>query len=258
MSIKEESKIVKNIMVEELLKENPLTRAKSALFGADKRIKSFAIGTPDNPMDWNGKDMTDEERRRENNKRRSKFENLLKDGFHKFKDLGDKMGFVKISGVYDEPDMPEHSYVIINANIKDAKNIFKQYGQQSFIFGIKDEETGTMTYQLWLRESINDDFELVEEQNDITNESEAEQFFSRLHNFKFKMPFKYFDESISDIKRSLEKCSLNEDFYNRLDKQVYNKIVGGHNSYLNRMFLYESPESRKQRKERVRKSKYGE
>ena len=85
MSIREESRIVKDMMVEELLKENPNTRAKSALLGADERIKSFAIGTPDNPMDWNGSDMTDEERRRENNKRRVKFEKLLKDGFHKFK-----------------------------------------------------------------------------------------------------------------------------------------------------------------------------
>lgn len=252
MSIREESRIVKDMMVEELLKENPNTRAKSALLGADERIKSFAIGTPDNPMDWNGSDMTDEERRRENNKRRVKFEKLLKDGFHKFKNVGDKMGFVKISGVYDEPEMPEHSYVIINANIENAKSIFKQYGQQSFIFGIKDKDTGTMTYQLWLRDDINDDFRLVEKQKDITNESDAEQFFSRLHDFKFKMPFKYFDESIQDIKRSLKRCSMNEDFYKRLDRQVYNEIVGGHNSYLNRVFLYESPEHRKERLERVR------
>ena len=39
-------------IAKQILKENPNTRVKSALLGGDDRIISFAIGTPENPMDW--------------------------------------------------------------------------------------------------------------------------------------------------------------------------------------------------------------
>ena len=44
-----------------VINEKQNTRLKSALFGADDRILSFAIGTPENPM---GKDVGAEENNR--------------------------------------------------------------------------------------------------------------------------------------------------------------------------------------------------
>ena len=108
-----------------------------------------------------------------------------------------------------------------------------------------------MTYQLWIRDDINENYKKVEEKKNVTSNAEAEDFFSTIHDFKFNIPFDYFNESIKDLRKLLDNCSQNDDFYKRLEKQVYNKIASGWNSWLNRGFMYETVEHRKERLKRI-------
>ena len=252
--IKEGQEIVREIQEKEILKENPNTRVKSALLGDDERIQSFAIGTPENPMDWEIlEDPTKREiqqRAEENNKRRKEFEKELKRMREEYKEI-QKDGFVKVGGFYNSP---EHSYFIVNPRIDEMKNLFKIFGQESFIFGIRDKQDGTMTYQYWERENIDDDFKKTEESKKIVDESDAKQFFTQLHNFKFNIYFKKFNESIQDLEKQLEEYSNNGEYFKRLERQVYGKDINGYNRMMNRLFMYETLESKKERENRLNPS----
>ena len=104
---------------------------RSALLGGDERIISFAIGTPEEPTGLEA-----------DSKVKIKFENELKELQHRFKDVGE-------------------FYFIANPSLNDARHLFKSYGRKSFIFALKDEVSGELSYQFWKWEGSGDDFEVA-------------------------------------------------------------------------------------------------
>jgi hypothetical protein len=239
MSIREEQKIVENMLKEDLLKENPNTRLKSALFGNDDKIVSFAIGTPENPM---GEDVDDET----NNKLRKKFEILLKRMREEYKELNSQ-SYIKTKGKYGNT---EHSYFIINPNLDEMKDLFKLFNQKSSIFAIRND-SGDMEFQYWERNE-NSDFVLRDRSRNIETMEDFEDFFTSLHDFKFNINFDIFNEAYSEVYDYLEECGKNSDYYDRLKSQVYGKNVHGFERMMNRKFMYETPEMRREREERTK------
>lgn len=155
---------------------------KNKLIGtdSDNTVLTWAIGTPENPMKEKSSDS-------DNKYRCQQFEEMLNRAHFDFE---------KIHGQYGNE---EHSYFIPNITIEDAKNIFKDFGQESFIFGQKDYDEGSQRYYLemefWQRESINQDFELVDMESKVEDTPDAIDYFSKSHGFKFNIPFSIFQAS---------------------------------------------------------------
>ena len=155
---------------------------KDKLIGtdSDNTVLTWAIGTPENPMKEKSTDA-------DNKQRCLQFENMLTRGHFDFE---------KIHGQYGNE---EHSYFIPNITIEDAKNIFKNFGQESFIFGQKDYDKETNRYYLemefWQRESTNQNFELVDMESKVEDTPDAVDYFSKTHGFKFNIPFSIFQAS---------------------------------------------------------------
>ena len=155
---------------------------KGKLIGtdSDNSVLTWAIGTPENPM---AEKSSDEE----NAERRSKFEEELQRGHFDFE---------RIHGKYGNE---ENSYFIPNIAIDDAKNIFKNFGQESFIFGQKDYDPETDRYYLemefWQRKGLNNEFELADLESGVEDTPDAVDYFSKSHGFKFNIPFSIFQAS---------------------------------------------------------------
>ena len=195
---------------------------KSALLGGDNRIISFAIGTPEDPM---GQET--------NSRLKVKFENELKELQHRFKDVGE-------------------FYFIANPSFADVRHLFKSYGRKSFVFALKDEKSGMLTYQFWKWDESGDDFEVSAESKNVVTQSDAEDFFAGISDFKIS--FEVLNDSIRTLQEFLEECSKNEGYYDRLRRQVYHQSYRGFDRMMNRHLLYETPERKREREERLKKS----
>ena len=194
----------------------------SALLGGDERIVSFAIGTPEDPTGGEA-----------DSRLKIKFENELKELQHLFKEV---VGL----------------YFIANPSLNDALHLFKSYGRKSFVFALKDEESGMLAYQFWKWDESGDDFEVAAESKNVTTQSDAEDFFTKISDFKIS--FEVLNDSIRNLQEFLEECSKNGSYYEHLHRQVYHQSPRGFDRMLNRYFLYETPERKKEREERVKKS----
>ena len=195
---------------------------KSALLGGDDRIISFAIGTPEDPTGGEA-----------DSKLKIKFENELKELQHLFKEV---VGL----------------YFIANPSFADVCHLFKSYGRKSFVFALKDEESGELTYQLWKWDESGNIFELAAESKNLTTQSDAEDFFAKISDFKIS--FEVLNDSIRTLQEFIEECSKNEGYYERLRRQVYHQSYRGFDRMMNRHLLYETPERKREREERVKKS----
>ena len=95
---------------------NRFKRVKNALFGdTSGKIKTFAIISPENPMGINYS-------REENEERLMRFKNDLRFGSY---------SYTQIKGKYDNV---EHSFLIINIRLQDAKAYASAFRQESFFF----------------------------------------------------------------------------------------------------------------------------
>lgn len=196
-----------------MLVENTNTRLKSALLGQNSGIFSFAIGTAENPM---GKPLS----KADNLVLRKKFETLLKDGGFKYTPIIGKYGNL------------EKSYIIYNIDLSFAKKIFGEYfNQESFVWA-KKVSAGVMEFEYWQKDE-NSKYELINKQNHITTEKDADDFFSRLKSYKFKIPFE-FEESDIDFFDHLN--NLNEEDKVFLSEYVNGNRVG-YSSYLRRLYI---------------------
>lgn len=197
-----------------MLKENTNTKLKAVLLGQNNGIFSFAIGTVENPM---GKKYTSAQ----NLELRTKFKKLLKDGGFLYTPLIGKYG------------NKENSYIIYNISLAFSKIIFGEYfNQESFIWA-KKEKPGSMLFEYWKKDN-NSNYKLIDKQNKIINEKDADDFFSRLKDYKFKIPFILGED-------------LNLDFFDRLnlmteeDQKFMVEYVEdkktGYSTYLNYLYI---------------------
>lgn len=184
-------------------------KVRSALFG-DKRhlIKTFAVLTAENPM---GKKLSDIENRQRNKRLRKGIEddrrvNMEKSGLSKedfFRKL--HVQYIPIQGKFGND---EHSYIVINLSLEDAKKYSELFGQMSFFFGehTKDDKIIVSYYE---RAKEEDDFELIEKTERIDNAQDFDDFFSKYNGLKWSFYLNYFNEGYN-----LREI-INEDFLNK-------------------------------------------
>ena len=167
--------------------ENPNSRVKQALFGdSSGKIRTFAVLSAENPMGMKNSSA-------ENNKNTAELKSKLKE-------LG--VQYVPIEGKYGNI---EHSFMLFNIAREDAQYLAEWFEQESFFFGINGSPATLIYYET--SESDPSKYRKVEESKNITNESDADDFFSRHGDFKFKFDLDYFKESVKVIASKI----INED-----------------------------------------------
>lgn len=183
---------------------NKFRRMNRTLFGGrDNKIKTFAIISTENPLGWKN---TDEQEFKGKylawTKDKSKYnkEQILnaKDEFlvKQITRTGDdtlKYGafsYVPIKGSYGDK---EKSFFIFNIPFADAKEIARNYGQESFFFGMV--KNGEMQVAYYETDDACKTYHRKEISNTITNEQDAEDFFSK-YGVKYRINLNYFGDDV--------------------------------------------------------------
>lgn len=209
--------IVNTVLEKVNLTENPNTILKSALLGKNPNVESLTIITAENPF---GKKIN----RRDNATRLKVFKTQLKLGGHPYKNIVGKYG------------NKEHSFVIFNLSRSAAKNYAKVYEQESFIFGIKNKDD--MLYEYWETVDNGKTYNLAKTTDFIRNEPELEDYFSRLHDYKFNIGFDFNESIDEETVRKLESITTPED--KKWIKEYINEERVGMASYLHYKKLYKN------------------
>jgi hypothetical protein len=193
------------------------TILKSALLGKNPNVESLAIITAEDSF---GKKIN----RRDNATRLKVFKIQLKLGGHPYENIVDKYG------------NKEHSFVIFNLSRSAAKNYAKVYEQESFIFGIKNKDD--MLYEYWETVDNGKTYNLSKTTDFIRNEPELEDYFSRLHDYKFNIGFDFNESIDEETVRKLESITTPED--KKWIKEYINEERVGMASYLHYKKLYKN------------------
>lgn len=200
------------------LKENPRTTLKAALIGQNPSIESFAILTSENPM-WQSVN------RKDNRERLIDLKQQLKTGGHPYHSIKGKF------------DNNEHSFVIYNVSTKAAESYARVYAQESFIFAIKkvDNNKPYMQYEYWSTKDNGKTYNQNSIATKIDNAEAADNYFSRLNSYKFKIVFPEEDFIIPEsITEALKRI-------NNIEKQQWLKeyVEGKHSGFSNYMHYKE-------------------
>lgn len=194
-------------LVEGLEESKRYRDTQRALFGDPSgRIKTFAIVSPENPIGALGSEDEDfranflkyVENPNEYNKER--LDNLKKElvakQIQKTGDTALKQGafrYVPLKGHYGES---ERSFIIFNLTLKDAKTVARDYGQESFFFANVFPDHSDIGY--FLTDNHCKTYELKEISRTITDETDADDFFSKFGS-KFRINMKEFGDELPEI-----------------------------------------------------------
>jgi hypothetical protein len=165
------------------IQENPNSKVKQALFGdSSGKIRTFAVLSAENPMGMKNSAS-------ENNKNTRELK-------QKLKELG--IQYVPIEGKYGNI---EHSFMLFNITKEDAQYLAEWFEQESYFYGINTSPATLIYFET--NADNPEHYRKVEVNNKISNESDADDFFSRHGDFKFKFDLDYFKESIFKISESI-------------------------------------------------------
>lgn len=196
---------------------NRYRKLKRSLFGDPSgKIKTFAIISPENPLGW--EDSTEEEFKAQFQKwtqdpRKYNAEKLkqmkVTELLHVIQVTGEaalKYGgfnYVPLKGHYGDL---EHSFLILNLSLEDAKVIARSYGQISFFFGEVSTQESLIYYYKTSNACVT--YKLIEASKTVTYEDEAEDFFSKF-GLKFRINMREFGDQVPEI---INQKSFEESF----------------------------------------------
>lgn len=196
--------------------ENESSRFKKALFGDySNKIKTFAILSAENPNGIQAPVKV-------NNENTRKFKILLKE-------MG--LQYIPLIGQFRNK---EHSFLVINLSLADAKSISKAFEQLSFFYGInnsnrlKDDRRDTASsIEYWERPNEKSDYEKLETSEKIEDAKDLQDFFSRHGDYKFSIKMDIFEGTDAELENIKE--IKNEEL---LDKSLDDRCTGFHSREL--------------------------
>lgn len=195
------------------INENPSARVKNALLGdTTGKIKTFAVLSVENPM---GAEFT-----RSVNKER--MDRLKKD----LVNFG--IQYTKIKGNYGNKENP---LILYNLSYKDILHFASKFGQESFFFAQNDFPAIITYYATDYKPEEDEDlntlvippktYRNIETSGNISNEKDAEDFFSRHGDLKFKFDMDYFKESVEAVCGSI----INENYEYYIKRTVDDRLT---------------------------------
>ena len=202
-------------------------RPVSALLGTDDRIPSFAVVSLENPA------LTAEE----NEKSFKKFEETMHSGCY------------LVKRIRKDENSPLF-YFIINEHSSGIGWILNTWKLKGGVFAIRDKKKKIMTYE-YHEAGKNKKFFMME---NVTTETEVKEFLSFIRHLGFDTDFELLEKAAKEMHDYLDRCVGNGEYFRRLRKQVYGDTAHGFSRMVNRGFMYETPEHKKEREERIAKS----
>ena len=149
---------------------------KHVLTGIYEYAKIFGIMTAENPMGIKISSV-------ENKKRNKEFKEFLKRGRYQA---------IQVKGKYGNMENP---FLILNIPLKTLKDFGDKYEQESIIYGeIIDYKE--VTFEYWERSSKNSPLVLLDIADHIDVLNDPEDFYTRIKNWKFNIPFSIFEEAL--------------------------------------------------------------
>lgn len=189
-------------------------------------IKTFAIFTAENP-----------DKKRLSNKDNVKLNKSLKkeigfDTIDKTLNLG-HFPYYKVKGSYGSV---EHSFLVYNIALGEAKSLAEKFHQQSFVFG--KNKDGKLYFEMWANKYASGyKYALIDEKDYYIDATDAEDYYTQISkNFKINIPFNRFEFGLDELEEHL-KNSLDEDIEDLLSESVDDSI-NGRDRYTARIILY--------------------
>ncbi len=149
---------------------------KHVLTGIYKYAKTFGIITAENPM---GLKISRDENKRLN----KEFHDLLSRGGYTF---------TKVKGKYGNIENP---VLILNITLKDLKKFGDLYNQESVIYG-EVNDYRDVTFEYWIRDNEKSPLKFKDSIDHIDVLQDPDDFYTRIKNWKFNIPFPIFQESL--------------------------------------------------------------
>ena len=202
--------------VKEILSETSRRhKAQQAIQGANRRVRTMAIISAENPM---GKKMNDEY----NQQAREKLERQLAIGHYRY---------FKAKGNYDGL---ENSVMIYNISIEDTLYLCYKYNQESVIF-VDMQKDGEISYQYWQGDDNSSQLKLQHEEHEIVDATDDDNYYTQISKkFKFRIPF------FEHIKKIKDDLSLREN-YIEVDRLITESLESNRtrkSKYFKRCQLY--------------------
>lgn len=181
-----------------LLSMKESNQVKKAVCNANKRIKTFAIFTAENPINY---DRCNDETlpstvvlsRQENNERMQSLKDTLKSGRLNYDDSVDKwFNYSKVIGNYG--GSKEHSLIVYNITLSEVKDLCKVFNQESFIYGLHDERTDDLEVYTYVaiidcKNKKVKDYKIGDKANSLDSNTNVVSNYTNKNDFKFSYVF---------------------------------------------------------------------
>lgn len=198
------------------------------------RIKTFAIFTAENPDKQTFIRKTNKElgKQLKSDISYGGIEKDIRSGY---------WHYYKVKGKYDNV---EHSLIVYNIALDDAKRLSAKYGQQSFIYGTNND--GKLTFSFYANRKKNGhEYIKVDEKDsfDILDDN-AENYYTQIsRDFKISIPFDVFEVAAEDMEESLskrqEKLKWNDNSIMKCIDEGMDENINLKNRYFARATIHE-------------------
>lgn len=137
--------------------------------------------------------------------------------------------YYKVKGKYGNI---EHSFIVYNITLDDAKKFCERYGQQAFIYGYNND--GNLKFEMWANRSKSGySFYKIDEKDTFNVvDSDAEDFYTQIsRDYKINIPFEEFEFAPDDMIESIDRVKEDRGYSDEavmhfIDESVDESISG--------------------------------
>lgn len=199
MNEKEFRQVIRDSVLEALNETSRRQKAQQAIQGKNRRVKTMAIISAQNPMGTDGSDLP----AGYNEDSHDELIDTLKAGQYRY--------FVT-DGMYGSP---EKSVMVFNITLDDTLRYAYMFNQEAVIF--VDMTNEEVSYQYWEGDDHQSPLKLQYEEHEIIDATSDADFYTKIsRHFKFRIPFfesvvKYNEmiesrSSIYDVDKLIDEC----------------------------------------------------
>ena len=202
---------------------------------SQSRIRTFAILSPENP---DGQEASKEENAKNTDNLKKQLSYIKPERIERSLESGG-FSYYKVKGRYN--GIIEHSFLIFNLSLEDAKGLGALYRQQSFIYG--KNENGKLVFEIWANKSLKGYSYRVCDRRDLwyqeEDEDDLEKGYTQIsRDFKIRIPFDQFAWSAEDLEERLVALANKHYDVDRLLEETITDRFCAREKYYRRFTLY--------------------
>ncbi len=204
--------IVKKVVIEVINETSRRQKAQAAIMGKNRKVKTLAIISAQNPMGMEAsKEYND-------NAQRELIENLE----------NGKYRYFVTKGLYGSPEI---SVIVYNISLKDTIHMCYTFNQESVIF-VDMTDGNKISYQYWEGDDHYSKLKKQYEESTIVDATDDKDFYTQIsRKFKFRIPF---FEDLIRYNSELIECSKLHNNIDELISETLSDNRTGYSKYTNR------------------------